>query len=67
VHRVGTAISKATWQKSDQKIFDQTWEAACAKYAYPTWAKMCQDLGYSSEVTDKVMKKWQDLIKELTT
>jgi TRAP-type C4-dicarboxylate transport system substrate-binding protein len=43
------------------------WEAACTKYAYPTWAKMCQDLGYSSEVTDKVMKKWQDLIKEYTT
>ncbi len=43
------------------------WEAACAQYAYPTWAKMCQDLGYSSDVTDKVLKKWQDLIEEYTT
>lgn len=43
------------------------WEAACVKYAFPTWAKQCQNLGYSSEVTDKVLKKWQDLIREYTT
>jgi TRAP-type C4-dicarboxylate transport system substrate-binding protein len=43
------------------------WEAACAKYAFPTWAKQAQDLGYSKDVTDKVLKKWQDLVKELAT
>lgn len=43
------------------------WDTAAVKYAFPTWAKMCQDLGYSEEVTDKVLEKWQELLEKYTT
>jgi TRAP-type C4-dicarboxylate transport system substrate-binding protein len=43
------------------------WVRASEKYAFPKWAKDCQNLGYSEEVTDRVLAKWQELIEKHTT
>ncbi|MCK4274357.1 MAG: hypothetical protein KAW90_05645, partial [Dehalococcoidales bacterium] len=43
------------------------WDEAAVTYAFPTWADMCHDLGYSEEVTDRVLTTWRSLIEEYTT
>ena len=43
------------------------WDEAAVTYAFPTWADMCHDLGYSEEVTDRVLTTWKSLIEEYTT
>jgi len=43
------------------------WDAAAEDYAFPTWAEMCQDLGYSKEVTDRVISTWKSLTEEYAT
>ena len=60
---------EASGIKINQPTAEQSaaWDAAAVKYAFPTWAKMCQDLGYSKEVTDKILKKWQELIEKYMT
>jgi TRAP-type C4-dicarboxylate transport system substrate-binding protein len=57
----GITITVPTEQVSDM------WVAACQKYAFPRWAKDCQDLGYSEEVTDRILAKWQELIEKYST
>lgn len=44
-----------------------SWVRACEKYSFPKWAKNAQDLGYSSEVTDRVLATWQELVEKYTT
>jgi TRAP-type C4-dicarboxylate transport system substrate-binding protein len=43
------------------------WDAAAEEYAFPTWATICHDLGYSEEVTDRVLQTWKDLVAKYTT
>ncbi len=43
------------------------WDDAARMYAFPTWADMCHDMGYSEEVTDRVLSTWQALVEKYST
>jgi len=43
------------------------WDEAAVTYAFPTWAEMCWDLGYSEEVTTRVLNTWKQLTIDLAT